>query len=123
MHPRRLWSIVLHQHEDASYTARVSVDGKVLLPECVACAGEAAIAYIVAALVDARLEDQLMLRAQGSGAIRTWRAKDAASAARWLSEQMPSLSAATCSDGAKSGTRPIVPGAQSTAPDARRREG
>jgi hypothetical protein len=113
--PRR-WSVVLHRHEDASYTARVWVDGKLLRPDCVGCTDAAALAYAAEALVDARPEDQLALRTQGAGAIRTWDAADAISATRWLAERMQAMAVATCSDDmysdANSGTRPIVPPAE-----------
>jgi hypothetical protein len=107
----RLWNIVLHQHGDASCTARVWVDGKLLLPDCVGRPAAAALEYVGEALVDVRPEDRLALRVQGGAAIRTWRAEDVESATRWLSQRVEVPS--TCSDGAKSGTRPIVSGSES----------
>jgi hypothetical protein len=71
----RFWNIVLHRHDDASLTARVWVDGKLLRPDCVSQPAAPALAYLDAALLDVREGDPLTLRAQGSGGIRTLRAQ------------------------------------------------
>jgi hypothetical protein len=101
MSSHRLWNVVVHRHEDVSFTARVWVDGKLLLPECVGCPAAAALAYVEEALVDVRAADQLALRAQGSGGIRTFRASHSELALRWLDECMQA-------EGAKTGTHSIV---------------
>lgn len=82
----RQWSIVLHEHDDASFTARVWVDGKLLRPDCVACPKAVAIAYLREALVDARAYDQLSLRAQGRRGIRSTRVTEVARAIRWFED-------------------------------------
>jgi hypothetical protein len=107
MSPRR-WNVVLHRHEDGSFTVRVWVDGKLLRPDCVGCSSAAALAYTAAAFVDACPNDQLALRTQGGGDIALCDATDAVGATRWLAERIKAMQAADCSEGAKSGTRRIV---------------
>jgi hypothetical protein len=106
--PRR-WSVVVHQHEDASVTARVWVDGKLLLPDCVGCSGAGALAYVEEALIDVRPGDALELRAQGSGGIRTFRPPDPTVASRWLAYRLDADAEASAPlEAVGSGTRPIV---------------
>jgi hypothetical protein len=97
----RLWRIVVHQHNSSTFTVRVWVDGKLLLPDCAGCPAAAALAYIDEALVDARPDDRLSLRTQGEAGIRTFRATELEIARRWLEERMQR-------DGATSGTRAAV---------------
>lgn len=105
----RIWNVVLHQHDDASFTARVRVDGKLLRPDCVACTGPATIAYLQEALIDVREADELAVRAQGKGGIRTAQVTDAAQAVGWFQQQIPvEVPSDDTAPGAKSGTRPIV---------------
>jgi hypothetical protein len=105
----RLWNVVLHRHEDSTSTARVWVDGKLLLPGCIACSGHEALCYLGEALSDARRGDGLALRVQGRGGMRVFSTRDPSEAISWLAEQ-PRMVA--CSDaaaeGPQSGTRPIV---------------
>ena len=106
--PRR-WNVVLHQHEDASFTARVWVDGTLLLPDCVACGTQAALEYVIEALVDVRPGDAIEVRTQGVTGVQSCRAPDASHVRRWLQEKMPVPYADSgVAEGAKSGTRRIV---------------
>ena len=99
----------MHQHEDSSFTARVRVDGRLLRPDCVACSRVATLAYVEAALVDARHADRLVVRVQGAGGIREFSTTRASEVMHWLASEVP---VAACRDakpeGAQSGTRPIV---------------
>jgi hypothetical protein len=104
----RLWSIVLHRHTDASFTARVWVDGKLLLPDCVGRSRGTVLSYLGEALIDARGDDRLAVRSQGCGAIESFPATDPESAKQWLMEQLRSDTHGEPDPGAESGTRPIV---------------
>jgi hypothetical protein len=84
----RVWRIVVHAHPDHSFTVRVWVDGKLLLPDCVACTSATAIAYVAEALIDARQSDELAVRTQGKGGSHAFRAADAAAVGHWLAERM-----------------------------------
>jgi len=112
---------VLHQHDDLTFTARVWVSGKLLLPDCVACGRDTTLSYIAAGLLDASHgDDRLVLRAQGQGVLRTFETREASLAMAWLAEQM---AVGTCeggtAEGARSGTRPI---ASATAAEVDRHE-
>jgi hypothetical protein len=115
----RVWSIVVHLHEDSSLTARIWVDGRLLRPDCVACTRTATLGYVEAALIDARREDKLVIRVQGKGGIRALSSQEAAQTVQWLREQLP---VDECEDanreGARSGTRPIVRPSAATTSDA-----
>lgn len=101
--PRRVWSIVVHHHEDGSFTVRVSVDARTLRPECVSCSASAALAYVEGALADVRSDDQLLVRVQSTRAFETLRATTVQAAKRWLLERPP------LGGQAESGTRGLVP--------------
>jgi len=115
MKPRQ-WQIVFHLHADLSATARIQVDGRVLLPTCDGLPAEESLGSIAAALVDHHAEDQLDLRAQGSvGVIRTIRLSSPAMAQAWLQDRVGELSLARARDsaarepeGAGSGLRPSL---------------
>jgi hypothetical protein len=117
----RRWNLVLHRHEDGSFTVRVWVDGKLLRPDCVGCSAAAALAYAAHALVDARPDDQLALRTQGDGHIEVCGVRDAIGATRWLAEQTEAMQEAARCEGAKSGTRPIVRAESVSGSSARQR--
>lgn len=116
----RFWNLVLHVHDDGSYTVRVWVDGHLLRPDCVACDAAAALHYVREALLDVRHQDTIEVRAQGALGADFCRPADAESAQRWLRAKMPAPRADSgCADGAKSGTRRIVrPGAAVTSEGA-----
>ena len=116
--PRR-WNVVLHRHEDASFTARVWVDGKLLCPDCVGCSAAAALAYIADALVDAYPGDELALRTQGCGDIDTCQPSDAVSAIRWLLAWMDTMDAGAHPGWANSIARPLLRDASTQRPDAK----
>jgi hypothetical protein len=111
MEPRG-WQVVLHLHADRSATARIQVNGRLLLPGCDGLPAEQTLQYIAGALVDFRAGDQLALRAQGSvGTIRTIRLGDALLAQLWLRERVAELTqalepeASAEDSGARSGVR------------------
>lgn len=116
--PRR-WSVVVHRHEDASFTARVWVDGKLLRPDCVGCSAAAALCYVADALVDAYPDDQLTLRTQGGGVVEASRAVDAPGAIAWLATRLEAMQPAAFPEGAQSGTSAIVRDASFRSGDSR----
>lgn len=116
----RIWNIVLHLHADGRAAARVSVNGRALLPSCEGQAIERALGYIEAVLVDCRPGDQLAVRAQGPGMLRNFLPPDGQAACAWLSaradEALGAIAPATSQ--AASGTRPVVKDLDAIAPTA-----
>jgi hypothetical protein len=118
MHSRQ-WQIVFHLHADRSATARIHVDGRLLLPECDGLPVGEALGYVAAALIDSHPADRLLLRTQGSaGAIRSARYTDATQAQDWLRQRCaelghalePTLGDAASDEGARSGVRAALRG-------------
>jgi hypothetical protein len=126
MKPRH-WQIVFHLHADMSATARIHVDGRLLLPGCDGFPADQALGYIEAALVDCHATDRLALRTQGTaGKIESIRLADPQRAQAWLTERAALLMGALGPDGdtvedasARSGLRPVLkPGDEHGAPPA-----
>lgn len=107
----RLWSIAVHVHNDATITARVHVEGRLLLPTCESQTLEQALGYVAAVLVDYRERDRLALRKQGAAGT-DWNlgADSPQLALGWLRERLTqsTVAEAPTAEGHRSGTRPVL---------------
>lgn len=111
----RFWSIACHAHTDNLVTARVHVEGRLLLPSCEGKSPVDALRYLEAVLVDCREQDRFALRIQGAPGVE-WNLRAASPNAvlSWFRKELtarctsPRASEDTTADeAAHSGTQPI----------------